>query len=66
MLYSKIMALTDRKSLISGVLFLVGICYLIDRMQSHLNTLRIVGLLGWFSLGAYKRLERFQRTHGQG
>jgi len=48
------MTLTDRKPLISGVLFLVaGICYLIDGMQSHLNTLRIVGLLGWFSLGAY-------------
>jgi hypothetical protein len=36
------------------VLFLAaGICFLIDGIQSHLDALRIIGLLCWFSLGTY-------------
>ena len=66
MLYFKLMALNNRRSLISGVLFVViGICYFIDGLQSHLNTLRIIGLLCWFSLGTYNIWNAFRERLAQ-
>jgi hypothetical protein len=40
------MVITNRKWLILGVFFiLIGVCWLIDGLQSHLTALRIIGVL---------------------
>jgi len=47
-----IVPITNKRLLFPGVLYMVvGICYFVDGVRSHLSLLRIVGLSCWLLLG---------------
>jgi uncharacterized membrane protein HdeD (DUF308 family) len=55
------MATTNKRLLISGMLYIVtGICYFIDAIQSHLTLLRIAGLSCFLLLGVFTMWSAFR------